>query len=184
MLANLRALFGVVVDIVLLRRGPEHLPASPALLATIVAAYAVAASLVASALATSEQSWPLELGIVVGGTLLWYQVALRMAGKRERFLQTMTAMFAVRLLFAPLVMPLMSAWMVQVKAFEATKAPPSTVLGLLALFLMLWLFLINVRIVRGAFEWPTFPAVILVLAQEFAMLLVLAALIGMPAPPP
>ena len=38
MLANLRALFGVVVDIVLLRRGPEHLPASPALLAVTIAA--------------------------------------------------------------------------------------------------------------------------------------------------
>ena len=34
MLANLRALFGVVVDIVLLRRGPEDLPASTVLLAS------------------------------------------------------------------------------------------------------------------------------------------------------
>mgnify|MGYP003693691237 CR=1 FL=1 len=30
MLANLRALFGCLVDIILLRRGPEHLPASAA----------------------------------------------------------------------------------------------------------------------------------------------------------
>ena len=37
MLANLRALFGVFVDIMLLRRGPEHLPASPVLLGIVVA---------------------------------------------------------------------------------------------------------------------------------------------------
>ncbi len=183
MLANLRALFGVVVDIVLLRRGPEHLPASPALLAVVVASFAVVASLVAAAVATPDQNWPVELGTVIGVTLLWYQVAFRMANKRERFPQTMTALFAVLLVFAPLMMPLMNAWMVQVRNFEATKAPPSSWLGLLLLLLLCWRFLINVRIVRAAFEWTTFPAVILVLAQEFAMLLVLMALLGTPAQP-
>jgi hypothetical protein len=183
MLANLRALFGVVVDIVLLRRGPEHLPASPALLVTMILLYAAVAGLVASSVAIPEQNWPLELAIVVGVTLLWYQVALRIVNKRERFLQTLSAMFAVRLLFAPLAMPLMSAWINQVKAYEETKAPPSSTLGLLALFVMLWLFVINARIVRGAFDWPWFPAVLLALGQEFAMLLVLAAILGGTAQP-
>jgi len=36
MLANLRALFGLLVDIVLLRRGPESLPASPSLLVIVI----------------------------------------------------------------------------------------------------------------------------------------------------
>ncbi len=144
----------------------------------MVVAYAVVAGLVASAVATPEQKWPLELAVVIGSTLLWYQVALRVANKRERFVQTLTAMFAVRLLFAPLAMPLMSAWMSQVKLYEETKVPPSSFLGLLALALMLWLFVVNARIVRGAFDWPWFPAVLMALAQEFAMLLVLAALIG------
>lgn len=149
----------------------------------MVAAYAAAAGLVASAVATPEQNWPVELAVVIGMTLIWYQVALRLANKRERFLQTLTAMFAVRLLFVPLAMPLMSAWMAQVKVYEETRTPPSSFLGLLALILMLWLFVINARIVRGAFDWPWFPAVLLALAQEFAMLLVLAALIGGTTPP-
>ena len=37
MLANLRALFGCVVDIILLRRGPEALPAAQGLLVVLVA---------------------------------------------------------------------------------------------------------------------------------------------------
>ena len=183
MLANLRALFGVVVDIVLLRRGPEHLPASSTLLAILVVAYAVVAGLVASAVATPDQRWPIELVVVIGTTLLWYQVALRVANKRERFVQTLSAMFAARLLFAPLAMPLMSAWMEQVRLFEETKTPPSSLIGLLAFFLTLWLFVVNARIVRGAFEWPWFPAVVLTLAQEVAMLVVLAAILSGVSPP-
>jgi hypothetical protein len=182
MLANLRALFGVIVDIVLLRRGPENLPASLPLLVITVVLYAVVASFVASAVAPPEENWPLSIGTVIGVTVLWYHVALRVAGKRERFLQTLTAMFAVQILFAPLRMPVVSALMVQAQAYEENKIPPSTGLTLLAMFIMLWQFIVTVRIIRAAFDWPWFPAVVLALAQEFAMLLVLAALLGGAAP--
>jgi hypothetical protein len=183
MLANLRALFGVVVDIVLLRRGPEQLPASAPLLVITVVLYAVVASLVASAVAAPDESWQLSIGIVIVVTLLWYQVALRLAGKRERFLQTLTAMFAVQVLFAPLRMPVVSELMIQAKAYEDHQIPPSTLLTLLAVSLMVWQFVVTVRIIRSAFEWTWVPAVILALAQEFAMLLVLAALLGGATPP-
>lgn len=183
MLANLRALFGVVVDIVLLRRGPENLPASLPVLVITVALYAVIASFVASSVAPPEENWALSIATVIVVTLAWYHVALRLANKRERFLQTLTAMFAVQVLFAPLRMPVVSALMVQARAYEENKIPPSTSLTLLALFIMLWQFVVTVRIIRAAFEWTWFPAVILALAQEFAMLLVLAALLGGTAPP-
>ena len=137
MLANLRALFGVIADIVLLRRGPENLPASLPLLVFTVVLYAVVASLVASVFAPPEENWPVSIGTVIGVTLLWYQVALRMANKRERFLQTLTAMFAVQVLFAPLRMPVVSALLAQAQAYEESKIPPSTALTLLAMFIML-----------------------------------------------
>jgi hypothetical protein len=71
MLANLRALFGVIADIVLLRRGPENLPASLPLLVFTVALYAVVASFVASAFAPPEENWPVSIGTVIVVTLLW-----------------------------------------------------------------------------------------------------------------
>jgi hypothetical protein len=183
MLAKLRALFGVVVDIVLLRRGPEHLPASPTLLALTMGAFVLVAGAVSSLLSTGDPKWPLELAVVTIMTPLWYLAALQLVNKRERFLQTVTALFAVLLLFAPIALPIASSYMAQAQAFEQTQVPPSALLGLLLLFLVVWRFAICVRIVRAAFEWSIFPAVMLVLAQEFVMLLVLAALIG-PAPTP
>jgi uncharacterized membrane protein len=149
-------------------------------LGIVVAAFAVTVALVCSAVAPKDQNWPLELGVVIVVTLLWYQVALRVANKRERFLQTMTAMFVVLLVFSPPLLPLMSAWTAQAKAYETSKVPPAGMLSLAVLALLFWRFLACVRIVRGAFEWPTFPAVLLVLGQEFVMLLVLAALLGAP----
>lgn len=183
MLANLRALFGVVIDIVLLRRGPEQLPASPTLLVIIMALFAVVAAVVSSQLVNVDPNWPQELAVALVMIPLWYRVALQLAKKRERFLQTVTAMFAVLLLFAPLAVPAIGTLMEQQQAYETTKIPPSGLLTLIVLSLVVWRFLIYVRITRAAFEWSVIPAVILVLAQEFAMLLVLIALTGASAPP-
>ena len=183
MLANLRALFGVVIDIVLLRRGPEQLPASPTLLVSTMALFAVVASLVSSQAAGDNPSWPQELAVAIVMIPLWYRVALQLAGKRERFLQTVTAMFAVLLLFAPLAVPALGMLMEQQQAYETTKVPPSGLLTFIVLALVVWRFLIYVSITRAAFEWPAIPAVLLVLAQEFAMLFLLIALAGTSATP-
>ncbi|HEX6637146.1 MAG TPA: hypothetical protein VF033_05780, partial [Steroidobacteraceae bacterium] len=89
-----------------------------------------------------------------------------------------TAMFAVLLLFAPLAVPAIGMLMEQQQAYETTKVPPSGLLTFIVLALVVWRFLIYVSIIRAAFEWPAIAAVLLVLAQEFAMLLVLMALAG------
>jgi hypothetical protein len=178
MLANLRALFGVVVDIVLLRRGPEHLPASPALLVVVVALYAGVASLIFSIISTGDDKWPLVVALLIVTRLAWYRVALQMSNKAERFTQTMTAMFALLALFAPLLMPIWNMLATQLEA----KQTPSSALTMLLLALRVWLYVLDVRIVRSAFEWPWLAAVIMVLAQEFALILVALALFGNPAP--
>ncbi|MBC8028459.1 MAG: hypothetical protein H7Y89_20900, partial [Steroidobacteraceae bacterium] len=61
----MRALLGVIVDIILLRRGPEHVPASPALLAVIIAVYAAAAAITASLFGPPEQRWAIELVVAI-----------------------------------------------------------------------------------------------------------------------
>src|SRR5262245_58211863 len=73
MLANLRALFGSVVDIILFRRGPENLPASQALLA-IVVALSILGSVAMSAVTALPTSNALLEGIVGSAVmLLWFR---------------------------------------------------------------------------------------------------------------
>jgi hypothetical protein len=174
MLANLRALFAVVVDIVLLRRGPEHLPASPMLLAILVAAYVAITGLVYHLTSTPDPRWPMVVTLVVVVTMLWYRVALQLVGKSERFTQTLTALFALRVLFTPLDLPIRITLYSQIQA----GVEPSNALALVFLVQLVWLFVLNVRIVRSAFEWQWPAAIIMVLAYEFAVLLAAAALFG------
>lgn len=179
MLANLRALFTVVIDIALFRRGPEQLPASPVLLAIAIVAYAGIAAIVTHALSFANTRLPLELAVFVAATMLWYRVALGLANKAERFVQTVTAMFATRALIAPLDMPVRLTLFAQMQA----KVPPSSMLALVFLGLLVWQFVINVRIVRAAFEWQLPAVIIMIVAQEFVVLMVVAALFGTaPAP--
>ncbi len=174
MLANLRALFAVVIDIVLLRRGPEQLPASPVLLTICIALYCAIAATVASAMGTADPRLPAEMAAIILATLLWYRVGLQFAKKAERFVQTLTAMFATRALIAPVDLPIRLTVFSQMQA----ETQPSSLLALLFLFLLVWQFVINVRIVRAAFEWPLPAAIIMIIAQEFAVLMVVAALFG------
>ncbi len=48
-------------------------------------------------------SWPALLAVEVSFMLLWYALLLRLVGRRERFLQTATAVFGFQLLLAPLL---------------------------------------------------------------------------------
>jgi hypothetical protein len=170
-------LFGVVVDIILLRRGPEQLPASSALLAVVVGIYMAISAMVVASVSTQDRNWPAELIIGTVSMLAWYQVALRLAKKRERFAQTMTAMFGVSTIFAPLLMPMLNTVATQVQA----KEQPSQFMTLLSLFLLVWLIVVFVRIVRAAFEWPWPAALLLVMGQEIFSILAFVLVFGAPA---
>src|SRR5262245_46831421 len=98
MLANLRALFGSVIDIILLRRGPEALPASQTLLAIVVALNVFVPVVIFGLLALPVTSALLASLVSTAVTLLWFRGALALANKRERFLQTMTAILGVNVL--------------------------------------------------------------------------------------
>jgi hypothetical protein len=180
MLGSLRALLGVIVDIILLRRGPEHVPASPALLAVVIAIYAAGASLTASLFGPPEQRWAIELIVAIVVPLAFYNLALNIARKRERFAQTMTATFAVRAIFTPVLIPMSGALMSSVQGGQ----PAPSLLALLWLAGMIWVFVVDVRIVRSAFEWPTPGALLLVIAQQLAMLAIFLLLVGAPPPAP
>jgi hypothetical protein len=176
MLANLRALFGVVVDIILLRRGPEHLPASTLLLAVMIGVYLLVDSIVASSLSMFIPKRLASLVIGITATLVWYQVALSVVKKRERFTQLLTALFAVSTVFTPLFMPLVS----MVLAQQEAKQQPSAVIMMLMLAMLVWAVVVYVRVVRSAFEWPWPAGLLMIIGQECFTLLIFILVFGGP----
>jgi hypothetical protein len=183
MLANLRALFGVVIDIVLLRRGPEHLPAAPALLAVVIALDLVVSAVLTGLMPNSPPTWPLQLVVGTAFLLLWFHVAFLVAQKRERFVQTMTAIFAASVLFMPVLVPLASALQPYFADAQSVKQPPGSIVLPAGLF-AIWLLTVQVRIVRSAFEWRWFVSIIFIFAQNFMSAYLLGLLFGAPKPGP
>jgi hypothetical protein len=177
MLANLRVLFGRLIDIVLLRGGPESLPASPGILGITILFNVVVTLIVVLLIPTATTFSPLEMIVSILVPLLWFQVAFSLVKKPERFVQTMTAFFGVNALFQPLVAPMFAA-LVPYLAKQDPNMPPPAALSLLFLAVTVWLLIVWVRIVRAAFEWSTVGAVVFVLAQNFFAIVVYSALFG------
>ena len=181
MLANLRALFGVVVDIVLLRRGPEHLPASPALLFVVIAINLAVSALLVGLASRPPSSWPLQLAAGTLILLLWFRASFAVAQKRERFVQTMTAYLAASTVFLPALVPLASALQPFMADPEKVQQPPALLL-LAAIVVLVWMVTVQARIVRAAFEWPYFVSIVFILAQNFVSAYLLASMFGTARP--
>jgi hypothetical protein len=177
MLANLRVLLERLVDIVLLRGGPESLPASPAMLAVTIALNVVVSAIVVALIPTAPAFSPLEVILSIVVPLLWFQISFALVKKPERFVQTMIAFFGINTLFQPLVAP-MSAALLPYIAKQDPNMPPPAALSLLFLAISVWLLIVWVRIVHAAFEWPYFAAIVFVFAQIFATFVVYAAVFG------
>jgi len=156
MLAILRALFGRLVDIILLRRGPEQLPASRTLLVLMIVLNFVGSLIWAGVVSVPAIDAMLQSLIACGVMLLWYHWALHIAQKRERYLQTLTALFGVSAMFLPVLM-------------------------IMTMVVLFWGLLVNVRIVRVAFETNWVGAILLVLGEGFATLFVLSVFLGDPS---
>ncbi|MEO6081392.1 MAG: hypothetical protein ABIQ86_16725 [Steroidobacteraceae bacterium] len=159
-------------DIVLLRRGPEDLPASWALLLLTIAGQVVVALLIGAVLpplpakaATPDHSLAMLL-IDLLVMLLWGWGILRMAEKPERYLQMMTAIFGCQLVLQPLVAP--AAWAVGFYGTESPWSLPAAVLGV-------WALVVLARVLRAATEWAMFSCVFLVFGQVVLTYLVAIA---------
>lgn len=185
MLANLRALFGCMVDIILLRRGPEHLPASAVLLGIVVALEVILYSIgdrlfiqpVAPQLAATSFAQ-----MVVGAllTLLTFRIALHLAGKPERFVQTMIAMFAAQTMAIP-ALPLLGA-LLQYTGKPGGAAAPLLLL-LMCAVVGIWMLAVLVHIVKSAFEWSWLQAALLVIASHIGIAIMLGLIFGEPPKP-
>ena len=182
MLVNLRALLVAIVDIILFRRGPESLPASVGLLAGVIAVNTALSELLFMLFPVGRDMSVGELVVAFLVPLLWYRVAFILAGKPERFLQTMIAFFGVNIVFQPMLAPLI-ATLAPYMVKPDPNLPPPAALSLLFFAIAVWALVVWVRVVRAAFEWPYVAVVIFIFAQAFAAVFVDMMLFGSPPKP-
>jgi len=182
MLVNLRALLVRLIDIVLLRGGPEQLPASPGLLAMVVVVNIAVSAIATSIIPTAPRGLSVEFLVDAAVALVWFHLAFTLVKKRERFVQTMIAFFGVFTLFLPVILPL-AVTLLPYTVNSDPANPPPALPTLLGAALVIWLVIVLVRIVKAAFEWPYFVAIAFIFGLRIATVLVYAMLFGVPPKP-
>ena len=148
------ALLDLFLDICLLRKGPQDVPASPILLKWTLAAYGLASLLVqvvsVSPLTALFQAF-LDLGLLVGLTY----IVLQMVGFPARFTQTLTALAGTGALFGFAILPV-TIWMNQ----DLGGGTPAGVPALLFLGWLIWSLAVVAHVLRHALSTSVAMAVL------------------------
>jgi hypothetical protein len=166
----MKDLVRLFVQIALLRRGPQDLPASLLLLALTVLGYLCVNFLLSSVL-PPDPHWRGPLLVDTVFMLLWYVGLLGLLGRPERILQTTTAVFGFQAVLSPLLIA--SEWLMRRVGDDTTWQVPVTCVGLL---LLAWLIAANSHILKAALEWSGSASVALVILQMVVGWLVVSAM--------
>jgi hypothetical protein len=130
-----------LLDIALLRRGPQDLPYSPTLLVL-----AISASALASLVARGASGMPLlSLVLIVAYTAAFLHGVLQMRQLTARFVQTATAVFGTDALITLVALPLLGA-------FTASGTQPAAGALLAYLALVAWNVAVLAHILRNALD--------------------------------
>lgn len=162
----------VLVGITRFRSGPQDLPVSPRLLVVMVV-LSIIPDLLVSALGPATNVNPLiPVAISTVFTLAWYGAMLKLAGKPERFLQTLTAIFGVQFVLTPALV--FVGWF-----FATYQHDPGwqVTASFLALIIAVWVLVILVRVLRAATEWSLPLCIVTTFASQFVALQVMASLL-------
>jgi hypothetical protein len=160
------ALLRQLIEICLLRRGPQDLPWSPpavalvtALLLALQLAFAVHFESPPAALAARVV---VTLVLLLGATL----ALLRFRGMENRAAQTLLALAGMSLLFALVMMPLA----IVLRPYLGDENPPPSMMlfALAAVFAFFWKLRVEAAIWRQALEIPVPAAYLLTLALVLA----------------
>ena len=158
----MRELIRLFVQIALLKRGPQDLPPSIFLLVVTVIGYTVVVVAISGLLLPANAgSLPLLVYVVV--TLIWYVGLLRLLGRPERTVQTVTAVFGLQTLVWPPM--IVSQWLMRRFGQDSNWQLPIAVGGLV---LGIWLVAALSHVVKAALEWSTAASVALVILQMAA----------------
>lgn len=172
-------LLQLVRDLLLLRRGPQEVPHSPGLLAT-----ALLATMAIDAV-TGRMQVPggVPFGLVAFSALALIglpAVALRFAGRAERWMQTATALALTSVVFKLLAVPLLMG-IGKLPEQPAAMAPHQTLLGLGALLLVVAQTVVKGHVFRHALEVPLRGGVLLAISFVVIELVLAAMLFGGPS---
>jgi len=138
------ALFNLFLDICLFRKGPQHVPASLALLRLTLITYGLSGFLV---LLLSVSPLTAGLMVLIDIALLSALIygALALWNYKMRFIQTLTALLGTGTLLQLLVLPV-SVWMMQ----ELSKTGTPEFPWLLSLGLIIWSIAVIAHILHHA----------------------------------
>lgn len=159
----MKELTRLFIQIALLRRGPQDVPASPLLLVLTMAGYFLVNFVVSTVLPPFKGPWVAHLCVDAVFMCVWYALLMNLVRRPERFLQTTTAVYGFQAVLSPLLVA--AVWLM--RRFEQDSAwqlPAS----LLSLALVIWLISANSHIVKAALEWSMPPSVALVILQMLA----------------
>jgi hypothetical protein len=157
----MKALLQYARDLLLCRRGPQELPYSYALTAVLFAA-AVAADLVLEAVVLDEPSVLGRVALADGLMLVLPYLALAVAGRQARYLQTLAAISILSIAFAVMLAPVLL-----LQGPAEPKAPITDVqrfAALLWLGMMSWQVLTQGHVLRHALETSLAVGVLVSLA--------------------
>jgi hypothetical protein len=160
--SQLSAALRTLVGITRLKSGPEDLPASVSLLVAIIVLATIPDLLMLAIVPLPAEVNPvLPIVISIGTTLVWSGAILRLAGKPERFLQTLTAVFGIQIILAPALV--FSGWFYITYQKDPKLSGPAMLLGAIV---GIWMLVIQARILRSATGWQIFLCVMLALAGD------------------
>jgi hypothetical protein len=166
------ALARLYAEIALLKRGPQDVPASWLLLVLTVAAYFAINLLVNWALPAEGDPWLEVLAIDIVFTLAWYSVLLSALRRRERMLQTTTAVFGYRSVLAPLTIA--AEWLIRRFGSEQAWQVPLVVAYTAV---VVWMIAANSHVLKAAIEWSMFQCVTLAILESVTGSLIVVALV-------
>jgi hypothetical protein len=166
------ALARLYCDVAIWRRGAADVPGVPVLLWSTLALYIVVTAALSVAFGLGGR-WPGELAVDVLYTLGWAWLLLRVAGRRERFMQVATALFGFQLVLAPLTVGVQALVPAPVRPGD----PRLLAVQLAVLALQAWIIAAVAHIVRDAFEWPLAAGVALAIFLLMVEVLLMQALL-------
>ncbi|MEY3465173.1 MAG: hypothetical protein EBR15_07210 [Gammaproteobacteria bacterium] len=162
-----------LIDIVRLRASPADLPGAPHLMWVTFGIHLLLQVTLATQFLPVRDTLPAEALLSSGFTLFWFWFLLRMFGRSERFVQTMSALFGVSCLLAPFSVPLAAAVMPQ----AGQNVQPSPLLAVI-IVVGFYVVYVNARILRAALERSMTQCVLLFLAGDLLGGLIVIGLFG------
>lgn len=152
----------LMIDLCLLRRGPQDLPYSPLLTRNLVLLGLACDVVYAAALEVHNATLRVALGLVLALGLPWLMLAWRT--RVERYAQTLGALVGTGVLFSALFLPL-ALWARHYapEAGAETLSREQIAAGWMVLGLLGWKLAINGNILRQALDLPRIAGLALAL---------------------